>query len=135
MAGRPRRALAPNEGGAMSHLAQTITNNRLLTSLALEELNFRWLLMAHDRVPGDEVPLTHGSLALMLGVRRAGVTTALHMLESDAAIRGHRSRITVLSRARLEQAAGPSYGVPEREYVRLYGLPHKEGLSAARGLA
>src|SRR3954468_9169756 len=49
MAGRPRCALAPTRGGAMFHLARTITKNRLLTSLALEELNF---LHAHlERVP------------------------------------------------------------------------------------
>jgi CRP-like cAMP-binding protein len=41
----------------------------------------RWLLMVHDRIEGDEVPLTHEFLALMLGVRRPGVTDALHVLE------------------------------------------------------
>ena len=43
----------------------------------------RWLLMAHDRSPGDSLRLTHDFLTLMLGVRRAGVTIALHQLESE----------------------------------------------------
>src|SRR5688500_2091400 len=47
----------------------------------LDERLARWLLMAHDRVDGRELPLTHEFLALMLGVRRAGVTTALQALE------------------------------------------------------
>jgi hypothetical protein len=96
----------------------------------LRERLARWLVMAHDRVPGAVVPLTHESLALMLGVRRAGVTMALHLLESDKLVRGGRSRITVLDRPGLEEAAGPSYGVPEREYARLFGSQENKPTSA-----
>jgi hypothetical protein len=85
----------------------------------LEERLARWLLMAHDRVNGDEVPLVHEFLALMLGVRRAGVTVALHMLEGQALIRASRGKIVVLDRQGLEEAANGLYGVPEREYERL----------------
>ena len=34
----------------------------------IEERLARWLLMADDRVDGDELPLTHEFLSLMLGV-------------------------------------------------------------------
>jgi hypothetical protein len=47
----------------------------------------RWLLVAHDRMADDRVPLTHEHLALMLGVRRAGVTVALHSLEGEKLVR------------------------------------------------
>ena len=36
---------------------------------------------AHDRIGDSTLPLTHEFPALMLGVRRAGVTEALHSLK------------------------------------------------------
>ena len=46
----------------------------------IEQRLARWLLMAHDRIDGDELPLTHEFLALMLGVRRPGVTESVASL-------------------------------------------------------
>ena len=83
----------------------------------------RWLLMCHDRVDGDALSTTHEFLSLMLGVRRAGVTLALQALEGRRLISTKRGQVTVLDRAKLEEVAGDSYGVPEAEYARLIGLP------------
>ncbi|WP_105422364.1 Crp/Fnr family transcriptional regulator [Neorhizobium sp. T25_27] len=80
----------------------------------------RWLLMCHDRL-GDELPLTHEFLSIMLGVRRSGVTDQLHLLEGTQAIKARRGHITVRDRSRLEEIASGCYGVPEREYERLVG--------------
>jgi CRP-like cAMP-binding protein len=85
----------------------------------VEERLARWLLMAHDRIDGDELLLTHEFLALMLGVRRAGVTVAIHALESRALIQSGRGHIWVLDRKGLEETAGGYYGTPESEYRRL----------------
>lgn len=79
----------------------------------------RWVLMARDRMDGDELPLTHEFLALMLGVRRAGVTEALNALEERALLRAGRGKILVLNRKGLEKFAGGYYGVPEAELRRL----------------
>jgi CRP-like cAMP-binding protein len=79
----------------------------------------RWLLMAHDRVDGDQVELTHEFLSVMLGVRRAGVTQAIQRLEERKLIRAARGRLTIRNRRGLEKAANGSYGVPEAEYTRL----------------
>jgi len=79
----------------------------------------RWLLMCHDRVDDDNLPLTHDFVSLMLGVRRAGVTEALHGLEGEGMISTSRGGIVVRDRAKLEAAANGSYGVPEAEYARL----------------
>jgi CRP-like cAMP-binding protein len=81
----------------------------------------RWLLMCHDRLRSENMPLTHEFLALMLGVRRSGVTDHLHMLEGALAIKATRGLIHIRSRAKLLEIAGGCYGTPEREYDRLVG--------------
>ncbi len=81
----------------------------------------RWILMAHDRTRDNTLPLTHEFLALMLGVRRAGVTEALQSLKQQKLIDTGRNQIVVRNRKGLEQAAGKSYCVPEKEYRRLIG--------------
>jgi hypothetical protein len=53
----------------------------------LDERLARWILMSHDRIDGNVLPLTHQFLAIMLGVRRAGVTVALQRLEGLGFIR------------------------------------------------
>jgi CRP-like cAMP-binding protein len=79
----------------------------------------RWLLMCHDRVDGDDIEITHDFLSMMLGVRRAGVTTTIHILEANGLIRAKRRMITVLDREKLEELADNAYGLPEAEYARL----------------
>jgi len=87
----------------------------------LEERLARWLLMTHDRVDGDDLPLVHDFIARMLGVRRAGVTVALRSLESRGVIRTGRARINVVDRAGMVELANGTYGIPEKEYERLIG--------------
>ena len=79
----------------------------------------RWLLMWHDRTEGDDIALTHEFLSMMLGVRRPGVTTAIHVLEGNGLIRASRGLITVRDRQGLEKLADNAYGLPEAEYARL----------------
>jgi len=81
----------------------------------------RWILMAHDRTGNTDLPLTHEFLALMPGVRRAGVTEALQSLKRKKLIDTGRNQIMMLNRKGIERAAGHSYGLPEKEYRRLIG--------------
>ena len=89
----------------------------------IEERLARWLLMAHDRIGGKDMALTHEFLAIMLGCRRPGVTVALNMLESRGVIQVGRGRIAIVDRDGLKQNANGSYGVPEAELARLFGSP------------
>jgi hypothetical protein len=63
--------------------------------------------------------ITHEFLSMMLGVRRAGVTTSLHILEANRLIRAKRRMITIVNREKLEELADSAYGLPEAEYARL----------------
>ncbi|WP_052761861.1 Crp/Fnr family transcriptional regulator [Aurantiacibacter luteus] len=79
--------------------------------------NFRqrlcaWLLMLHDRVDSDFLQLTHRGLARQLGVRRASVTDALHILEGEGCLKCTRGMIYVMDRSLLERHAGVSYMMP-----------------------
>jgi CRP-like cAMP-binding protein len=90
-------------------------------AFTLHERLARHLCMCHDRVNGEEVPLTHHALAAMLGMRRSGVTLALQIFEGHQLLRAKRGRIIIRNRAKLEEIAGVSYGVAEAAYERLIG--------------
>jgi CRP-like cAMP-binding protein len=98
-----------------THTAISNARARLYERLA------RWILMADDRVDGNRLPLTHEFLSLMLGVRRAGVTEALHALQRHRLIKASRGEIIIRDRKGIERRAGQSYGVPEAEFRRLIG--------------
>ena len=86
----------------------------------IEERLARWLLMSRDRVDDDEMLLTHEFIALMLGVRRAGVTGALQAFEGKGLIETARGSVTVKDRDGLEESANGLYGAPEAEFERLF---------------
>ena len=90
----------------MSTTAQTAACN---SRHALPERLARWLLIAHDRVDGDELMLTQEFLSIMLGVRRSGVTVATAALERAGLIRHNRGRIVITDRGGLERAVCDCY--------------------------
>jgi CRP-like cAMP-binding protein len=102
-------------GVQTTHTAVCNVQSRLDVRLA------RWLLMAHDRIGEDTLPITHEFLSMMLGVRRPGVTEALHALREQGLIAYGRGLITGEDRKGMERKAGAVYGVPEAEYRRLIG--------------
>lgn len=101
-------------------LVQTANTAFVNGSRKLDERLARWLLMAHDRLGQDELPLTHEFLGIMLGVRRAGVTVGLRHLEKKGLIATKRGLVTIRDRAGLETLAASAYGVPEVEYARVF---------------
>jgi CRP-like cAMP-binding protein len=78
----------------------------------------RWLLMSRDRTQSSEIELTHESLALTLGVRRAGITLAASALRERRLIDYSRGHIVVLDAKGLESAACPCYASAKKTYAR-----------------
>jgi CRP-like cAMP-binding protein len=105
-------------------VVQSFVVQASLTALAngksrIEDRMARWLLMAHDRVQGDSLPLTHEVLANTLGVRRAGVTVGLQKLEAEGLISTKRKVIEIRDRRGLEVLAGEVYSIQTNEQRRL----------------
>src|SRR5204862_7218609 len=101
----------------LTQVAQSVACNGLHSAY---QRCCRWLLMSHDRVPSDDMPLTHEFLAIMIGVRRAGVTEVLQSLADLGLIRSKRGVVTVLNRKGLEGVSCECYRAVADEYDRLF---------------
>jgi CRP-like cAMP-binding protein len=82
---------------------------------SLSERLARWLLMSHDRCVCDDLPFTHEFLSLMLGVRRAGVTEAAIILQTEELIRYKRGHIKIIDRQGLEEHTCDCYQIVKAE--------------------
>lgn len=97
----------------LRHTSQLAVCNRLHS---LSERLARWLLMSYDRCKCVELPFTHEFLALMLGVRRAGVTEAAIILQAEGYIRYRRGQITILDKQGLEGYACECYPILKKDF-------------------
>ena len=79
----------------------------------------KWLLTTRELAEADELDLTHEFIAVMLGVRRAGVTEALGQLRARGLIGHSRGRINILDAEGLGRESCECYGVVRDEYERL----------------
>jgi len=72
--------------------------------------------MYHDRIGYDDLPLTHENMSVILGVRRASITNAIHNLEAEGWIKAQRGLVSIRDRGGLVRYCGPFYGVAEVRY-------------------
>jgi CRP-like cAMP-binding protein len=88
---------------------------------SLEQRLARWLLLSRDWLDSDTIPLTHDLFSTMLGVRRAGVTTALERLALRGAVRKARGRVEIVDRTLIERISCECYQTIANEYQRVIG--------------
>lgn len=100
----------------ITQVMQSAGCNRLHS---IEQQLCRCLLSSLDRLPGDDLVITHEHISRMIGVRREGITEAAGKLQRLGMIRYSRGHITVVDRSALEDHACECYSVIKRETERL----------------
>lgn len=107
-----------NRGQAFSKLVMRAVRN-MLGQLSLSSACFRrhstrqilakLLLVALQNRSGDDLEITHGQIADIVGVRREAITLALKQLEHKGALECSRGKICLLDRTVLEGMACDCY--------------------------
>ena len=101
----------------ITQVSQTTVCNR---HHSIEQQLCRWLLLMSDRLGNVHMNMTQELIAIMLGVRREGVSEAAARLRNGDIIEYHRGLIRVLDRPRLEEICCECYSVVKRENERLF---------------
>jgi CRP-like cAMP-binding protein len=100
-----------------NQISQSVVCNRFHS---FEQRLCRWLLMTAKRVEGNEFPLTHESVSLMLGANRATVTATCGNIRKSGLISQRRGLIRILDRKRMETAACECYRANLRDLDDLF---------------
>ena len=109
----------------MIQIAQTAACNRFHR---ISQRMARWMLMTRDRVGSNEFRITQQFLALMLGVRRVGVSVAAGGLRERKLLAYRRGCFTILNHKGLLAAACGCYKTVKDFYTRAQGRrdpPHQ----------
>lgn len=83
----------------------------------------RWLLLAFDRIDGNDLPVTHDLLASMLGVRRPGVSDSLARLEAKGIISKSRGALKIVNFEALKSVSCECYRLINDRYETQDLLP------------
>lgn len=122
-----------NQGTAVQKVFLRFTQN-LITQVSqgavchrhhsLEQQLCRMLLMILDRQDGNDITMTHESMAKFLGVRREGVTQAARRLMEENTISYTRGHVVVLDRKSLEKRSCECYNIIKNDHDNCLQLNH-----------
>ncbi|MGA7803927.1 MAG: helix-turn-helix domain-containing protein [Bradyrhizobium sp.] len=102
-------------------LMQTSQSGACNSAHRLKQRLARWLLLARSGLQRNELPLTHLTLAGLLGVRRASVTECLEILQRERVIETSRNLIVIKHPELLKSLCCDCFRLMEREYERSVG--------------
>lgn len=108
-----------------AQMSQTAVCNKHHT---IDQQLCRLLLLSLDRLPCNNLTMTHDLIARMLGVRRGGISESAGRLLKAGVIDYHRGHIKVLDRVKLETLSCECYRVVKKETDKL--LPPPDILSS-----
>jgi CRP-like cAMP-binding protein len=120
-----RRWAAQYDEALMAQAQQTAICN---AAHSVEARICRWLLEVQDRCDGERIPLTHGTLAQLLSVRRTTVTLVAGRLEAAGAINCRRGLMQIVDRAALERLCCKCHGHLKRHAMRPVALQEDHAL-------
>jgi CRP-like cAMP-binding protein len=115
-AGDVQRLLLRYTQALIAQMCQTAACNR---HHSVEEQLSRWLLWTLDRLPSQELTMTHDLVASLLGVRRESITEAAGRLQHSGLIKYRRGHIDVTDRIGLQSRACECYVTVKNEMNRL----------------
>lgn len=111
-------------------LAQTLQTVACNAVHSVEARCCRWILSTRDRLDCDALPLTHETLAEMLGVQRSTVSSVTRALQMEGLIQQGRGVITITDRTGLEEMSCECYRTIRNSFERL--LPGTYGKVALK---
>lgn len=106
-------------GVQMVQIAQTAACNGIHP---VRQRLARWLLMSHDRIGENSLPVTHEFLAFMLSVRRPSVGDTMKLLEKAGAVHQGHGRILIVDRAKLKAESCSCYDIVQAEYAKVNAM-------------
>jgi CRP-like cAMP-binding protein len=84
----------------------------------VEERLARWLLMSHERIGDETMPLTQEFLGQMLGTRRSSVSVAASILQKAGMITYTRGNVTIVNKPKLLEAACDCYQIIHDQKIK-----------------
>lgn len=102
-----------------SLLAQTSQISLCNQHHTVEQQLCRWLLMSADRLPDNNLVITHEAVSNLLGVRRESISQAARKLKEEGLIAYGRGKVTINDRVKLEERVCECYSSLKGSYDRL----------------